>query len=388
MKGFFITLFIAVCVFAGSPVDAQSRRTTQTSPAEKSNKRPEPTPTPVDMGIIDPKAEDDGEVVSVDSGLVSVPVRVLDRKGRFIAGLNQSNFKVFEDNVEQEIGYFTNELQPFTIALVLDMSYSSTFKISEIQFAAISFIDQLRPEDKVLVVSFDRDVQILCEATSDRQEIYKAIKLAKIAMGTSLYEAVNIVVNNRLGRVEGRKAMVLFTDGVDTTSETSSNVENLRDALESETLIYPVRYDTFNDVQKIKSAPPTGGMPGSLPPSTPPAIPTRDPSGLPFPLPSIGRPSDKGTSREDYFNAERYLDELAVRTGGQVYVASTYGNLTEAFRKIANELRQYYSIGYSPKDEGKRGKIRKLKVVTDQPGVIVKARLTYVVPDDAGRAKK
>jgi len=391
MKKSLLAICFAFLLLSGLTVPGQSRRITQPASVEKTNRRPAPVATPSpdpDSPPTDVNAEDDGNIVSVETEIVSIPVRVLDRSGRFIGGLNQSSFKVFEDGVEQEIGYFTNEAQPFTVALVLDMSYSSTFKISDIQLAAISFIDQLRPADKVMVVSFDSEVQVLCEATADRTQIYKAINQAKIAMGTSLYEAVDLVVNDRLGRVKGRKAMVLFTDGVDTTSETSHDRENLNDALESETLIYPIRYDTFNDVQKIKNAPPTGGMPGSLPPSTPPSIPTGDPSGLPFPIQMIAMPSSKGTSREEYAHAEQYLDELANRTGGRTYLASSFGNLTDAFSKIASELREYYSIGYSPKVEGKPGKIRRLRVVTDQEKVVVRARATYVIPDKTKPKKK
>jgi VWFA-related protein len=106
---------------------------------------------------------------------VSVPVRVMDKKGRFIGGLAQENFKVFEDGAEQEIALFSNEHEPFTVALVIDMSYSTTFKITEIQNAAIAFIDQLRPQDRVMVISFDEDVHMLCEATNDRQAVYRAI---------------------------------------------------------------------------------------------------------------------------------------------------------------------------------------------------------------------
>jgi VWFA-related protein len=92
-------------------------------------------------------------------------------------------------------------------------------------------------------------------------------------------------------------------------------------------------------------------------------------------------PSDKGTSREEYDRAEQYLDQLAERTGGRVYVASTFDNLTDAFTKIASELREYYSIGYYPKGEPAVGKLRKLKVQTDQLNVAVKARSSYVVRD-------
>ena len=144
---------------------------------------------------------------------------MLDRKNRFIGGLAKENFSIFEDNVQQEIAYFTNEAQPFTVALVLDMSYSTTFKIGEIQNAAIAFIDQLRPRrpgDGRLV---RRGRAYAVRADQRPQADLPAIRSTKIATGTSLYEAVDLVMNDRLRSIKGRKAIILFTDGVDTTSQ-------------------------------------------------------------------------------------------------------------------------------------------------------------------------
>jgi VWFA-related protein len=387
------SLVILVALFCGFSLGAysQSRRVPPQSSNEKSNKRdPAPTPTPTpepDAGEV----EDSGEVISVDTKLVTIPVRILDRKNRFIGGLLKENFTIFEDKIEQEVAYFTNEAQPFTVALVLDMSYSTTFKIDEIQNAAIAFIDQLRPEDKVTVISFDEEVHMLCEATSDRKEIYRAIRSTKIATGTSLYEAVDLTMNSRLRSIKGRKAIVLFTDGVDTTSRTSHDRENLRDALELDALIYPIRYDTFADVQAMKNKMPVelpGGikLPGGiqLPDSRPRPQPTPTPSNDPFPtstrVPPIGTPGQKGTTAEEYRFAEEYLDQLALRTGGRVHVATTFGNLNVAFAKIASELREFYSLGYYPKEEGEPGGTRRIKVRVNQENVVVRARDSYVIP--------
>lgn len=380
--------------------EAQSRRVPPRSTNEKPNQRdpakaatPTPTPTPEDDTV---GVEDSGEVISVDTKLVTIPVRILDRKNRFIGGLLKENFTIFEDNVPQEVAYFTNEAQPFTVALVLDMSYSTTFKIEEIQNAAIAFIDQLRPEDKVLVISFDEEVHMLCEATSDRKRIYGAIRSTKIATGTSLYEAVDLTMNSRLRSIKGRKAIVLFTDGVDTTSRTSHDLENLRDAMELDALIYPIRYDTFADVQSMKNKVPVplpGGLelPGgiklpdsiNLPRSNPKPQPRNTPESDRYPSPQT-RPStdqsgQKGTTVEEYQFAEEYLNQLAMRTGGRIHLASTFGNLNAAFTKIASELREFYSLGYYPKDEGQPGKTRRIKVKVDQPNVAVRARDSYVV---------
>lgn len=375
MKNYTVVVLLAVFCLSVSAVFAQSSRVSPNSDGEvkKANKRP-PKPaaeTPAaengDLGVIE-----DGDVIEIDTDLVTIPVKVSDRKGRFIAGLTKENFKIFEEDVEQEIALFSNEQHPFTVALVLDMSYSSTFKIDEIHMAAIEFIDQLRPEDKVMVVSFSEQVQVLTEPTSDRKLLYQAIKKTRVESGTSLYDAVDLVMNQKLKRIAGRKAVVLFTDGVDTTSERAHDLSNLRDALEIDMLIYPIQYDTFADVQAIKN------NPMRLPPTqTPPT--SRSKSPLPFPLPSIGSPSSSGTSPEDYRRADEYLDQMATRTGGRVYKADSVGNLTKAFSKIASELREFYSIGYYPKEAAETGKKRKIKVKVDQDKVSVQARDGYVV---------
>lgn len=377
MYRFVLILFTFLLPFAAADINGQSRRGTVPA-GEKSNARPKPSPTPTPTSEPDQADVDDPEVITVDTRLVTIPVRILDRKSRFVAGLLKENFTVFEDGTQQEITHFSNEQQPFTVALVLDMSYSTTFKITEIQSAAITFIDQLRPRDKVMVVSFDQEVHVLCEPTADRKEIYRAISSTKVSTGTSLYDAVELVMKDRFKTIEGRKAIILFTDGVDTTSEKAYLNGNLNDVMEIDSLIYPIRYDTFSDVQAMKDKPGTS-MPGSLP-RTPSTMPTKNPSN-PFPIPieMIGMPSSKGTSREEYAAAAEYLDELAVRTGGQVYVANTFGNLANAFTKIASELREFYSLGYYPKDDDNPRKTRRLKVKVDREGVAVRARESYVV---------
>src|SRR6185436_10085190 len=104
------------------------------------------------------------------------------------------------------------------VVLMLDTSPSTQFKQDEIQEAAISFIHQLRADDKVMVVSFSDDIKVLSELTSDRYRLERAVRRAQTSNGTRLYDAVDLVINRELSRIPGRKAIVLFTDGVDTTS--------------------------------------------------------------------------------------------------------------------------------------------------------------------------
>lgn len=377
MKKFTLFALSAFICLNISAAFAQSRRVPPTNPNQKSNQRPaaSPTPTPENTEeITDENAvTDDRDIIKVDTELVTIPVKVSDRKGKFVPGLTKENFKVFEDDAEQEIAFFSNEQQPFTVALVLDMSYSSKFKINEIQSAAIAFIDQLRENDKVMVISFDEQVHILTEPTSDRARIYRAVKSTRVASGTSLYEAVDVVLNHKFKRISGRKAIVLFTDGVDTTSRRAHDLSNKRDAMEGDALIYPIQYDTFEDVQAMKNRPIV------IPPTQPGSIPPGNPNPFPIPAGGVGIPSGDGTSAEDYRRAGEYLEEMANRTGGRLYQANNMASLAFAFQKIAAELREFYSLGYYPKNEDKNDGRRRIKVKVDQKGVSVQSRDSYEV---------
>jgi VWFA-related protein len=179
-------------------------------------------------------------------------------------------------------------------------------------------------------------------------------------------------MNRRLRGIEGRKAIILFTDGVDTTSRFASDYSNIGDAMELDALIYPIRYDTFADVQAMKNRP---TMPLPIP-----GQPNMNPFPFPVPTSGGGQASDKGTTPEEYKRAEDYLDKLATYTGGRMYLASTIDNLAAAFSKIASELREFYSLGYYPSRDRVAGKNTTIKVKVDQPGTVVRTREGYIVP--------
>jgi len=172
----------------------------------------------------------DDDVIKVDTDLVTTPVSVLDRSGRFIGGLRKQDFKIFENGVSQKVTYFQSEEQPFTVVLMIDVSPSTRYKIDDIHYAAVRFLDQLRPNDKVMVVCFDSRVRLYTpEPTSDRKALFAAIYKAQFGSGTSLYDAVSAVSQLEQMKITGRKAIVIFTDGVDTTSRVASLESTLTD---------------------------------------------------------------------------------------------------------------------------------------------------------------
>ena len=304
--------------------------------------------------------KDDGEVLRVETNLITIPVSVFDRNGLYIPGLRQSDFKIFEDGKEQEIAYFGTTDKPFTVALLLDTSPSTEYKIEEIRRAASAFVSQLGPQDSVVVIEFNHRIKVQTEATRDRQTIYDAINRCKFGGGTSLYNAVDEALRKQLGKIAGRKAVVLFTDGVDTTSQKNSYDSTLNYAEESDSLIFPIYYNTFFDGQGGLGG--LGGINGGNIP--------RGNRG------SIGA----GTSAEEYALGRKYLDDLADATGGRVFrPEATPGGLTAAFEGIAEELRRQYNIGYVPKDEGKPGQRKQIRVRLDRANLIIRARDSYIV---------
>jgi len=323
-----------------------------------------------------PEEVDAGDVIRVSTTLVTIPVSVMDRDGRYVPNLQKEEFRIWEDGVEQDVAFFQSVDKPFSVVLMLDTSPSTEFRLEDIQDAAITFVNQLRRDDKVMVVSFNDDIKMLSEFTSDRQKLERAIRYANTDDGTRLYDAVDMVINQQLSRVQGRKAIVLFTDGVDTTSRHANFDSNIMDAQELDALIYSVQYDTSQDMNAGYGRPTDvfgqilGGIFGGG---------GRRRGGR-----RNGGGGSRGTSQNDYELADRYLYDLANNTGGREYHADSLENMTAAFANVAEELRRQYSIGYYPKRPPQPGQRRQIKVRARQPNLAVRARDSYIFNPSTG----
>jgi Ca-activated chloride channel family protein len=336
-----------------------------------------------------PEEVDSSDVIRVNTTLVTIPVSVMDREGRYVPNLQKEEFRVWEDGVEQEVAFFQSVDKPFSVVLMLDTSPSTQFRLEDIQDAAISFVNQLRNDDRVMVVSFNDDIKILSEFTTDRRKLERAIQRSKTDDGTRLYDAVDMVINQQLSRVQGRKAIVLFTDGVDTTSKRASYQSNVMDAQELDALIYPVQYDTSQDM---------GG--GNFPPMGQGDVWGQILGGIfgggrrggghrgggGYPRGGGGYPQGRGTARDDYDLASQYLLELANSTGGREYHADSLQNMSAAFANVAEELRRQYSLGYYPKRPPQAGQRRQIRVRAKQPNLAVRARDSYIFNPSGGAA--
>ncbi|MEK6333353.1 MAG: VWA domain-containing protein [Acidobacteriota bacterium] len=359
----FLSLFCTVAVHASFAQD-RPRRVDE----------PAPTASPVPRASVETTdGQEQDDVVRVDTNLVTVPVTVLDRNGRYIPDLQRQDFHIYEDGIEQEIAYFAEVEKPFTIILVLDTSASTWSKLGQIKDAAKAFVRELRPDDQVMVISFGMGLKVECQPTNDRAKIEKGIGGTSRGLSTHLYDAMDKVMKKYLNRIKGRKAVVLFTDGVDATSNNATYESTLHTAEELDALIYSIRYDTYDPAADKGDVTPTQSglrLPGIL-------------GKLPLPFPSIGGNSSggggAGSSRADYDRGERYLHKLAELTGGRVYEArKDLRDLQAAFSNIAQELGRQYGVGYYPHRKGELGERRQIKVRVDRTDVAVRSRDNYL----------
>jgi Ca-activated chloride channel homolog len=293
---------------------------------------------------------DENDVVRVSTSLITVPAEVVDHGGRYIGHLRKEDFHIYEEGVEQEVTYFASVTQPFTLALILDVSGSTQTQLQAIRNAANNFINRLRPNDRILIVSFDGRINVLTEAVTLGQLRKQKIRLDALNEGTLLYDAVSVVLNERLARIPGRKAIVLFTDGVDSGSKRASYKQTLRDAEEANVIIYPVKYNTL------------------------PQLPER--------LRQIADPRarDRVQARmiKEYATGSAYLRALADKTGGRLYRAESLTDIPQAFALVTEDLGRQYSLGYYPKTQARPGEKRDIIVRVRVPNLIVRARESYV----------
>jgi Ca-activated chloride channel homolog len=361
---------------AQTPTPQKEGQSPKDSERERISNRPLADNTPITV--------DDTGTIKMDTALVTIPASVLDRDGKFVPLLKKRDFRIYEDGVEQDIESLTSVETPFHVALVLDTSNSTLFKLDDIQDAAFAFVKQLRRDDQVMVVSFDSKVRFHCDFTNDYDALRQAIDETRTGGSTKLYEAVDKVID-RLGEIEGRKAVVLFTDGVDTASRRANYQNTIDKVEESGALVYPIKYDTENDQQ--------GGPTYSSSPSPWPWPTPHPPKGRRWPFGQLAAPmfpqwpgrspsGGSGTSSGEYRKAARYLQELADRSGGRLYEADTIYNLSQAFSSIADELRHQYSLSYYPSNAKKDGAYRRVKVRVEKPGMIVRAREGYRAATD------
>jgi hypothetical protein len=215
----------------------------QSRPARQKPQQPEPSATP-------PPEPDEMETLKTETDLVTVPIIATDRSGLYITDLQKEEFKISEDGVPHEVAFFGKVAAPFHVVLMLDTSASTKDHLKQIQNAAFAFVQQLQPVDRVKVISFDDKVRDLNDFTADREILRTAINSARAGEGTKVYDAVELAINS-LRKIRGRRAIVLFSDGMDWYSDKATFEGTVRYLDEEGIVVYPIRYDTRATTERL-----------------------------------------------------------------------------------------------------------------------------------------
>lgn len=301
--------------------------------------RPTPSPTP---------DQDRPEVVNIRR--VRLPITVTDKKGQFVSGLTQSDFLVMEDKVPQAIDSFTSEENnnlPLYVAVLMDTSPSTAAKLKFEQESAMNFIQTVvRPRrDRVLFATFDHEVRLRQDFTDRLELLDKAVfAVKKTGEKTALWDAIWQFCDQKMRSAQGRRALVVITDGDDTYSRADIN-DAIDIAQRTETTIF--------------------------------AISTK--SGLLSTVVGV----EAGTVKN---KADKALDRVCEETGGQAFFTGDMLSLERSFTKISKELRSQYLITYRPTNDKYDGSYRRVEVkLTNSQGLKLRTKKGYKAVADAVR---
>lgn len=284
------------------------------------------------------KGNDDEETLSVNVDLVNILFTVADRKGKFVTNLKKDDFKVFEDERAQTITNFSSETDlPLTIALLVDTSGSIRDKLQFEQRAATEFFYSTlqRGKDKAMIISFDSGVDLIQEFTDDPEKLAGAVQKIRAGGGTSLYDAIYLAVTQKLAGQQGRRVVILITDGDDNSSRISLT-ETLEAAQKNDVAIYAI---------------------------------------------STNSESFFGSKEQE--RGDKTLRKFAAETGGRPFFPLKLQDLSSSFVGIREELRAQYQIGYRPSNSRLDGTFRKIRVDVANKQFKVRTRTGYYMPKSA-----
>ncbi|MEO5739031.1 MAG: VWA domain-containing protein [Vicinamibacterales bacterium] len=317
--------------------------------------------------------------------LVNVTATVVDRNGRFVPGLRQEDFVVYEENEPQEITHFSNERVPVSLGLVLDTSGSMVGeKLTNALMAVDRFLTRLlSPEDEVFLYKFNNFPELVQDWTTDRQRLSRAIRRLNASGGTAMYDAIAESVPLAQTGQHRKRAVVLISDGNDTDSQ-ASLFEVKQMIRESEVMVYAIGID--GQAEDVFGFPPTTRGPIPQPP-IPMPFPggrrPRGPGGVILPqMPQIQWPFPQGQGRRTGRTADDRVNVHALReitddSGGRTEVVRSGRDLEPATANIADELSQQYYLGYSSTTK-KDGRWHAIRVETRDKSLRVRARRGYI----------
>jgi VWFA-related protein len=389
----FVLLSLALC---GVPVEGQTTASLQQQ--QRPRRASSATPASDTTGVPSRAGEevDEGDVVRVNTELITLPVVVRDGSGRPVTGLTASSFQLYEDDRPQQVATFATSDAPFEVALLLDTSGSTREEINLIRGAAYAFIESLRPGDRVAVLSFHTienndgnrraTIGVQSYLTDDRDALRGAVQNIGASNGTPYYDALERVVKEvfrdpPIPELRGRRALVALTDGVDSNSD--SDFASVRaHLLQAGLLAYFVQMDTEDyvedrllaDCQDDRTLRLSRAQLERYRRTFDPRADQDDYADFC----RMGSFERMAISRSLYQLARQEMGQLARDTGGRTFTATNLHAASNAFAGVAAEIGRQYSLGYYSSNKSHDGRFRQIRVeVPGLSGARVSAREGY-----------
>lgn len=292
--------------------------------------------------------QDDGFKIGVEVNMVTVPITIRRPEGGFIKGLQQSAFRIYENGEPQEIVFFAQEGLPTHIAIVLDTSGSVQNEWGSIKYATKRFLSNLKTDDRFALLSFNTEIRLKMDWGRKTDKVDAVLTSIYCKGNTSLWDAIWAVSNDVFKGIQGRKAMIIMSDGLDNQSSVTYK-EALDSAVRSEAAIYVVsKTESLRQLALARKA--------------------QDPYF--------------GVPHELFADADLALRKLAYETGGRVLYPNSFGQLDDIYAQVDEELRNQYTVGYISSNTIKDGGYRRIEVRAQAPGAVISARPGYYAPDE------
>jgi len=299
-----------------------------------------------------------GDVISVDTTEVLLPVTVRDEQGRMVAGLTPKDFRVFEDGVEQQLSDLSLRPVSVDVILMVDTSSSVIDNLDDFRRAAVGFADHLAADDRLSLIQFDDRVRLLQDWTSNRVQFRRSLKRVVPGMFTRFYDAVALSAHEQFQGANARRAIIILTDGID-SGRGGTFAAASRAALEAQVAVYVV---SNTEIERLKKQTELG------------KLVAEGEANVRF---NQLRIDDLRLGLMALDNSERNLLNLTTATGGRLYKPLSFDDLDRTYAEVASELSHQYAIYYRPTNKTRDGRFRRVTVQMNEPRYRVSARVGY-----------
>jgi VWFA-related protein len=305
---------------------------------------------------------DEGDVVSVSTSEVLLPVTVRDASGRLVPTLTRKDFRVFEEGREQPLSDLALRQVPVDVVLMIDTSSSVARNIEDFSRAVEGFAQRLAPDDRISLIKFDDRVELLQDWTQSRVQLRRSLRRIAPGVFTRFNDALMLAAREQFRGARGRHAIIVLTDGIDSGRGFSSLAAALRSLLEAQATVYVVSNTEIERAGKREELDNLLAGPDST---------------VRFNQLRIG---DLREGLRVLDESEQNLAQLTAATGGRLYRPASFAALDATYAEVADELRHQYALYYMPLDKTRDGRFRRVRVETTDPSLKVSARIGYYAP--------